>query len=173
MQRIITDTVTYASFLSGGEYVSQIIQNKNSHESKVNTTSIQNTAMWSIGGGAAVSLWYKYLDGSSFKNNPLVKSTLCVGSINKRMGVSNRLIVGKAVVDILFDAPLYGSYVLFKSKVEDKKMDFWSMYKTDVLFWLPVNLLNFFFVPSKYRVPVVSATTCAWAIILPMVSEGH
>lgn len=169
MQKIVKDTITYASFLSGGEYVAQIMKK----DTKIDGKSIRNTAVWSIGGGVGVSLWYKYLDGPTFKNSTLVKNVLCKGGVNQRMGLPNRLLIGKATVDILFDAPLYGSYVLFKSRVEDKDMNFWKMYKTDVMFWLPVNLLNFFFVLPKYRVPVVSASTCAWAILLPLVSEGH
>jgi hypothetical protein len=51
---------------------------------------------------------------------------------------------------------------------------FKEMYLADCAFWLPVNLVNFFFIQNKYRVLFVSCATSAWAILLPLICrDGH
>ena len=156
---------------------------------KYDKKHIEFTTVWGVIGGYAVHKWYKFLDGN-FKNiyygyshKPMISGILnripWSVRIHPVMAVPMGLLVCKAIVDVVFDAPLYGAYI-YMQKAYTKGMEmkgffkeFSNMYAVDVLFWIPVNLLNFFLVKPKYRVPVVSAATATWAVILPLISNGH
>lgn len=113
-----------------------------------------------------------------------LNNTSKFGPIIPKMNATRGLLCGKILFDILFDAPLYGSYIAMqqyhhKSTNEKKDVDyrqqFWSkfktMYMTDLVFWIPANVLNFFYITPKGRVPFYATAVFVWAITLPIITK--
>ena len=169
-KKCLTDTIMFSSLFVGGEAAAKIINNK-----PIDKKELGITALWSVAMGPFISKWYSYLDGS-FKTSFVGAKVSKIGSFQKISKATTGLLVTKAIVDVLFDAPIYGSYLLAHHH-QDKNYPFWSkfktMYITDSLFWLPTNMVNFFFVPAKFRVPFYSSAVFIWSIILPSISKSH
>jgi hypothetical protein len=70
------------------------------------------TAGWSLFmGGPMVYKWYDYIDrGTGFKKSFIGSRLAKLGPIAGSVKLPAGLIVGKIVVDLIFDIPLYGSY---------------------------------------------------------------
>lgn len=50
---------------------------------------------------------------------------------------------------------------------------FWTVYLADWLVWPPTQLINFFFVPLKYRVLYINAITMFYNVFLCYVKNEH
>ena len=61
-----------------------------------------------------------------------------------------------------------GSMLEAQSKL---KKDFWTIYKTDLMFWPFVQFLNFKFVPNHYQALVVSTISVFWGAFLSYVQH--
>lgn len=130
--------------------------------------ALATTLGWAIPSGVVISKWYSFLD------NDLKKTSL--GKWASKFG-KTRLIWLKITLDLLADAPLYGSYIAAQRQFGGADISkpffevFTTMYLTDLVFWIPVNTINFFKVPATYRVPFYSTAVFCWSIILPMITK--
>lgn len=155
------------------------------------------TLGWGIGGGVIVHNWYKWIDGT-FKYSALGHWFNNLGykypklgpltRIHPIMGISTGLLIGKLIVDVAFDMPLYGAYMYSNKLYETRNMDnhlqlstyskpftqefattFGKMYLMDMVFWIPFNYINFFYIRPQYRVLFFSCGTAIWAAALPLI----
>lgn len=171
VRKYIKDTAIFSGLFCAGEITSKKIEKK-----EIEKTDIIKTASWSLMIGPFISKWYSYLDGPTFKTNRLGLFAMRYGKYNPILKATSGLLTTKAILDVAFDAPLYGSYIKYQH-YNDANYPFWSkfgkMYATDLAFWIPANLVNFFYVKPAFRVPFYSSAVFVWSIVLPLISKEH
>jgi len=183
---------TFAGLFLVGDVASQkIVQYKKTGQAdtKVDTDKLKFTAGWAVLiGGPAIYKWYGYLDSDKgFKKSWVGARLYNFGPKSGTMRLPRGLLFGKIVADLLFDIPLYGSY-LYAQKVYDNReahpltktesyvkpfregyvSHFAKVYEKDVYFWTPANFVNFFWVPERFRILYVSLATAGWSCLLPL-----
>lgn len=222
---LIKDIATYSGLFIVGDIGSQWITKyrhtleKSNHDDKKQTLNkvdskvdskldmsvdvgkLKFTVGWGIAGGYAIHKWYYWLD-HKFKYTLLGSQLNSKGWDVKTFSkpgarILSGLIFGKVILDLLFDIPLYGTYLganmiyedVNKKLKDNKKIEpvatltspihndyvnkFKNMYIADCAFWFPANMINFFFVSNKHRVLFFSAATSLWAIILPLICRNN
>lgn len=98
--------------------------------------------------------WYKWLDG-------------------RFVGTAPKIIVRKLILDqFLITPPLLVVFFVGMAAMEgapllkECKEKFVSTFGKSCLFWLPVQTVNFIFIPPKFRVTYMGACAFAWVNVL-------
>ncbi len=185
----------YCGLFLAGDYGAQKIGQYQQHrrwDLPVCREDLKFTAGWSLlMGGPMVYKWYTYIDHpQGFKKSRFGQYCGRLGPITGAVKLPMGLILGKIVVDLLFDVPLYGSY-LYTKNLYTNRVQYpltqsssylqpfnWSfakksadVYQKDLYCWTPANFIGFFFVPDRYRIPYVSTVTAIWACCLPLICD--
>ena len=104
--------------------------------------------------------WYKWLDA---KFHLCEKSPFYIRILMKKMVLDQFLLT--PVILVLFFVAMNA----MEGKadwLEECKHKFWKTFGADCCFWLPVQALNFIYVPSDLRVAFIAVTTFIWLNVL-------
>jgi hypothetical protein len=191
----IGKVLTYCGLFMGGDVCAQKIKQYRDHKKwdlPLCQDDLKFTAGWSLlMGGPMVYKWYDYIDRSTgFKKSLLGSRLAKMGPITGSVRLPAGLIIGKIFVDLIFDIPLYGSYLYTKELYANRATaplnqvasytrpltqtfltKSANIYKLDLYCWGPANTLGFFFIPDRYRIPYVSTVTALWACALPVICK--
>lgn len=141
---LLFTNVGLSTTLSG---VGDIIeQNYEIFTHQINKWDKERTRNMSISGtavGIVCHNWYKFLD-------------------SRLPGYTIRIVLKKIVVDQLIGSPLYittffSTLALVEGASKDEyikemKNKFWKLYAAEWMLWPPAQFINFYFLPTKYRV---------------------
>lgn len=128
---------------------------------KYDLGSIKRYALWGVFVIPPIyQTWYKWLDAKFHlcDKNPLYRSILA-----KKMVLDQFLLT--PVIIVLFFVTM--NAMEGKSDwLEECKQKFWKTFGADCCYWLPVQALNFVYVPSDLRVAFIAVATFVWMNVL-------
>lgn len=171
-RKVVQDTALFSGLFCAGEYTATRFVAKQPVDEK----RMKRNVAWAVPTGVFVSYWYHYLDGSVFKKTRLMQYANRFGSISPLMKLTSGALITKALVDVAMDLPVYSSYIVAQHHDQPEYpmgSNIAKMYATDLAFWIPVNLINFFKVQPKFRVPFYSVAIFTWSVLLPCVTSKH
>ena len=131
------------------------------HPRTYDVGSVKRYAVW----GALVIppiyyRWYQWLDA---------RFRMCkTGPINPRT-LTKKLVLDQFLLTPVILAMFFVAMNAMEGKsdwFEECKHKFWKTFAADCCFWLPVQALNFIFVPSDLRVAFIAVTTFLWLNVL-------
>ena len=104
--------------------------------------------------------WYNWLDA---------KFHLCeIGPLNRKV-LAQKMVLDQFVLTPVILVFFFVAMNAMEGKsdlLEECKHKFWKTFAADCCFWLPVQALNFVYVPSDLRVAFIAITTFVWLNVL-------
>ncbi|XP_065204173.1 mpv17-like protein [Planococcus citri] len=157
---LASNCVTYGSMCVGAEFSQQFIKKRilkspNTDE-KIDIEALKRySVIGFVINPNILYFWYKWLDKAY-------------------VGTATKIVVKKVLMDqFLMTPPLYVVFYTAMSLMEGKqdlleecRSKFIPTFQTSCLFWLPVQTINFLFVPNTIRVAYVGTCSFVWINIL-------
>ncbi|XP_075060790.1 mpv17-like protein 2 isoform X2 [Mixophyes fleayi] len=91
-------------------------------------------------------------------------------------GTTLKVIVKKVLLEQILVSPILGTIFFMgigslegqtlRGSWDDFQGKFWEMYMVEWCVWPPAQLINFYFLPTKYRVMYVNVVTLGWDMYL-------
>merc|ERR1719436_2249331 len=104
--------------------------------------------------------WYKWLDA---------KFHLCEKSPLNRIILGKKMVLDQFLLTPVIIVLFYVTMNAMEGKsdwLEECKHKFWKTFGADCCYWLPVQALNFVYVPSDLRVAFIAVATFVWMNVL-------
>uniref|UniRef100_A0A7S3CVP4 Uncharacterized protein n=1 Tax=Palpitomonas bilix TaxID=652834 RepID=A0A7S3CVP4_9EUKA len=163
-----------------GDYFAQSIEQESIRPDTKNWTRVIALSSWGFVTGGPMYYWYRYLD----KLWP-PKGLSSVGAVLKKT-FGNQVVMAPLMNTLFFiyatsvsrsvDTILNPTSPRFNSTLEveiERKLSVQLLptVTTSLFYWIPVHLVNFSFVPSKYRVLYLSMGLWGWSTYLSIVAH--
>ncbi|XP_033125703.1 mpv17-like protein isoform X2 [Anneissia japonica] len=167
---VIANSITYCAIFASAEVTQQLVWADRSCSNSSSTSTLGLDIDWRkvrniatlglVFNGPAAFTWYRLLD------------RWFPGTLRKT--VFKKTIVDQVIGCPPFVSAFYVGLSILEGK-EDKfaslKEKFWSAYLAGFCFWPPAQTINFFFVPSHFRVLYVASAGFVWANILCFINK--
>ncbi|CAL8141343.1 unnamed protein product [Orchesella dallaii] len=158
---LVSNCVIYGTLYVTAEFSQQTVLKKVLREPKTPEPPYDTGVMkrYAIVGTGAMSpalfYWYKWLDG-------------------KFPGTATKIVVRKCIMDqFLFTPHLLAIFYISMSLLEGKddvfaelKKKFVPTFIANSFFWMPIQALNFLYIPARFRVVYIGCCTLVWVNIL-------
>ncbi|XP_023321504.1 mpv17-like protein 2 [Eurytemora carolleeae] len=100
-----------------------------------------------------------------------------MGSVTYLSSVIKKIFLDEAVLSVFIDGTFLYGVTILEGKGHDRSVEetiskFPAMYLLDWLLWPPVQFINFFFLPLRYRVLYVNCMNLIWSTILSWFKHG-
>jgi len=162
---LVANCITYGSLYTGAEFLQQTLLRKVLPEKKEDYDLAQLGRYGAIGSTFLPTFmyyWYKFLDSRIVSTKP-------------------QMIVAKVLIDQGFTAPIIlSTFYVAMSAMEGRedifkecKEKFWNTLKVSCQFWMPIQCLNFAFVPNMFRVVYIGSMSFIWVNILCILKRGN
>lgn len=154
---VVTNTLVYATFYTAAELSQQTFNRMNMPE-KPDLDLASAGRVVAVGSSLyapTLYYWYKYLD-------------------KKFVGTAVKSVAAKVASDQIFMTPvlLAAFYTLLgilerkEDVFEELKDKYWKTFLANQAFWIPGQIINFFFIPSNLRVVYVASASFIWINVL-------
>ncbi|XP_017780921.1 PREDICTED: mpv17-like protein [Nicrophorus vespilloides] len=155
---VIANSVIYGTLYLGAE-MSQQVMTKKVLTDKPEPMDMPTLARYGFYGtiiqGPLLTFWYKWLDA-------------------KFVGTGLKLVAKKLMVDQFVSVPpllliFFVSMSIMERKpnvLEEFQSKFKQTFVNSCMFWMPVQAINFTFVPAAFRVVYIGTASFAWVNIL-------
>ncbi|GAB1601567.1 mpv17 2 [Argonauta hians] len=161
---LLTNTATCGGLLALGDAVTQKFEHWGQDPTTFKHDWARTGRMFTVGlfMGPPTHFWYSFLD-------------------KMLVGKTGKTVVKKILADQAVAAPYFCTTFLigmslmegktWKASVAEWKGKFLTIYKMDWMIWPPSQFVNFYFLPTQYRVLYVSCITLGWNTLLSYIKH--
>lgn len=160
---LITNTLVCGGLGGLGDFLQQKLERSLSLEPRSNDWP-RTVRMTTVGLliGPIGHVWYRFLD-STFPGNSKM-------TVLKKLALEQALVSPSLLLGFFIGMGTLEGKSL-KLCIDEIKEKFVFVYLVDCLFWPPVQAVNFYFLPSRYRVLYVSLALLIWNVFLSYIKH--
>ena len=172
---LLTSSITGASVMAVGDLIAQNIKIKTSRENEENYFDYRRTFCMSVWSGVIMAptflLWFKKLD-KWFPGNSVRSAMLKVVTNHAAVAVPFNAVAlaytvtSENLLSYVLDGVSFDKFDIYTEIKYRCETDLFKLFLASSSVWIPVNILNFLFVPSHLRVLPTIFTSLAWNTFL-------